>query len=89
MSGIDKLSGRVILLPNNRFDYTAGQIRKFVKMWEDGEADTRICEYFAINKNDVVLLVMHCNDKGYIEPRPGGMKGTKPHKWRERIKIEF
>jgi hypothetical protein len=87
--GINQLSGRIILLPNARFDYTAGQIRTFVKMWNDGEADTRICEYFAISKLEVYLLVLHCANEELIEPRKGSMKGTKPHKWkRGKIIIE-
>jgi Zn-dependent peptidase ImmA (M78 family) len=54
--GISELSGRVILMPDKRFDYTAGQIQRFIKMWNDGEADTRICEYFGISRLEVIFL---------------------------------
>jgi hypothetical protein len=81
--GLNKLSGRVILLPEARFDYSHGQIRKFIAMWNDGEPISRIAEYFGIAIYEVSLLIIHCELEEWIGPRPGGLKGTKKHKWKQ------
>lgn len=83
MSGINALRGRVILLQEARFDYTPGQIRKFVKMWNDGEPISRIAEYFTIAIYEVALLVIHCELEEWIVPRKGGLLGSKKRKWKE------
>lgn len=89
--GINRLTGRVILLPDARFDYSYGQVRKFIKMWEEGEPISRIAEYFGIAMYEVSLLIIHCEIEEWIKPRPGGLHGTKKHKWKkskgEKIKI--
>jgi hypothetical protein len=89
--GINKLSGKEILFDGYKLDYTKGQMRKFVKMWNEGEPASRMAEYFAVSLLEIFLLVAHSEDKGYITTRPGGYKGTKKHKWkrgREKIRIE-
>jgi hypothetical protein len=91
VGGIDQLSGKEILFDGHKMDYTKGQMRKFVKMWEDGEPLSRIAEYFGIPMLDATLLVIHSGEKEYIFPRKGGYKGTKKHKWkreREKMTIE-
>lgn len=87
---LDELTGRVILHEDLKFDYTPFQIRKFVKMWEDGESGTEICRLFNIIQLELFFLVSHCEVKGWIKPRPGGIKGTKkkPRKKREKIVID-
>lgn len=87
--GIDSLTGRIILLPNARFDYTPAQVRKFIRMWNEGEPISRIAERFMIAMYEVSLLVMHCELEGWIEPRPGGLRGTKKHKWRQKEKMRI
>lgn len=84
--GIDRLSEREILLPDARFDYSKRQIKRFIKMWNDGEPISRIAESYGIALYEVGLLIMHCELKGTIGPRPGGLKGTKKHKWKQRRK---
>lgn len=89
--GINRLSGRIILHPEARFDYSYAQIRKFIRMWEEGESVSRIAEYFAITKFDVFLLVSHCEMEEWIGPREGAYKGTKPHKWKrskEKMRVD-
>jgi hypothetical protein len=83
--GLNKLSGRVILLPEARMDYSMGQIRRFVKLWNEGQPVTKIAESFGIAMYEVGLLVMHCELEGWIEQRPGGLRGTIKHKWKQKV----
>lgn len=82
--GINRLSGREILFEDAHMDYSYGQIRKFVRMWNEGEPASRIAESFCIAIYEVTLLTIHCELKGWIEPRPGGLRGTKKHKWKKK-----
>jgi hypothetical protein len=34
--GINRLTGRIILCPDARFDYSVRQVRKFIQMWNEG-----------------------------------------------------
>jgi hypothetical protein len=56
-----------------------------------GEPVSKIAEYFAIGIYEVSFLIIHCELEGWIEPREGGLAGTKKHKWkkgrREKMKI--
>jgi hypothetical protein len=88
MSGINSLTGRIILLDEFKMDFTPGQIRKFVKMWEDGEPLSKIAEYFFITMDNVAIMVIHCTREGWIEPREGGLFGTKRHE-RPKRKIKI
>lgn len=76
MAGINSLSGRIIILQDCKFDYTPGQIRKFIKLWNDGEHLTTIAQKFDLSTLEIALLTMHCDTEGWIEPRPGGAYGT-------------
>jgi hypothetical protein len=84
--GVNRLSGRVMLWPDARFDYSWGQIRRFIKMWEDGEPISKICESFTITQFDAFLLVSWCEFNEWIKERPGGYKGTKKHRWKQKQK---
>lgn len=82
--GIDSLTGRIILLPEARFDYTPAQMQRFVKMWDDGEPGSRIAESYNIALYEVSLMVMHSELEKWIRPRQGGFRGTKPHRWKQK-----
>jgi hypothetical protein len=89
MSGINSLTGRIILLDEFKFDFTPGQIRKFVKMWDEGQPISKIAEYFYISMDNVAVMVMHCTREGWIQPREGGLLGNKQHERPPRkIKIQ-
>jgi hypothetical protein len=76
MSGINKLSGKIIILEDCKFDYTPGQIRKFIKLWNDGFHLTAIAEKFSLSTLEMGLLTAHCHVQGWIELRDGGAFGS-------------
>lgn len=85
MGGIDSLKGRIILLPDARMDYTPAQIRRFIKMYDEGHPISNIAAHFYITHHEVWLLILHCGFlEGWIEPREGGLTGTLPPKKRKR-----
>jgi hypothetical protein len=75
--GINQLTGRIIILPDAKMDYSPAQIRRFVKWWNDGIPTKEIGEKFTISHLEVLMLVAHCEIEGWIQDRPGGYKGTK------------
>jgi hypothetical protein len=82
MNGFDSLKDRIILLPEAKMDYSAMQIQKFIKMWEDGMPIGEIAEKFWVNNYEAAILVMHCELEGWIKPRKGGLQGTSSRKSR-------
>lgn len=76
MSGINPLKGRTIILQDCRFDYTDRQIKKFIRLWEQGHDLTYIASKFYTSTLDMALLTMHCDLEGLIQPRPGGAYGS-------------
>ncbi|MBT2722287.1 hypothetical protein [Bacillus sp. ISL-46] len=84
MSGINSLMDQVILLPDAKMDYSPKQIAKFIELWEKGIPIGEIAEKFWVANYEMVLLVMHCELEGWIQPRDGGLKGTQPRKKRDK-----
>jgi hypothetical protein len=74
--GINKLSGKIIILEDCKFDYTSGQVRKFIKLWNEGLHLTAIAEKFSLSTLEMALLTMHCDLNGWIDSRPGGAVGS-------------
>lgn len=84
MGGINSLRDRVILLPEAKMDYSPKQIRDFIEMWEKGTPIGEIAEKLWVASYEVALLVIHCELEGWIQPRVGGLMGTKPRTKRDR-----
>lgn len=76
MSGFDSLKGRVILFPDAKMDYSPGQIKRFIDMWNEGWPIGEIAKKFWLKNYEVVLLIIHCELEGWIGPREGGLQGT-------------
>jgi hypothetical protein len=74
----------VYILKEAQLFYRPADINRFVKLWNDGESITAIAEKLNVKKTDVALLVMDSEIEGRIKPRPGGLMGTKPHKWKQK-----
>lgn len=76
MNGIDSLKGRIIILSEAKLDYSPGEIKKFLIMWEEGWPIGEIAEKLWITNYEVALLVIHCELEELISPREGGLRGT-------------
>lgn len=70
------------ILPEAKLDYTLSQINTFVEMWNEGHPIRAFAEKYNINIYEAGLLVIHCELYGLIQPREGGLSGTKTHKWK-------
>jgi hypothetical protein len=74
----------VYILKDAQLSYRESDIKKFIELWNQGEPIAAIAEKIHVKKYDVALLVMHCELEGMIEPRPGGLLGSKKFKWRPK-----
>lgn len=72
----------VWILKDAELCYRENDINRFIEMWNDGQPIAAIADQFHVKKTDIALLVMHCEIEGLIEPRPGGLLGTRDFKWR-------
>ena len=76
----------VWILKDATLAYKQSQIDKFINWWNEGQPVSFIAEKLEVPMYDVALLVMHCELDNLIEPRPGGLKGTEKHNWRQKQK---
>lgn len=79
-----KDDGWVYILPDATLCYKQNHIDVFVNMWKEGQPISAISEWLNVKMFEVALLVMHCELEGLIDTRPGGLLGTKEHKWKKR-----
>jgi hypothetical protein len=80
----------VYILKDATLSYRQKDINKFVDMWNEGQPINAIAEVLNVKLYDVGLLVMHCELENLIQPRPGGLLGSKKHtwkKWEDKVKI--
>lgn len=82
MCGVNSLRGQVIILPDAKMDYSANQIKKFIDLWEKGTPIAEIAEKLWVAIYEIALLIIHCELEGWIQPRKGGLLGTKPREKR-------
>lgn len=67
----------VYILKDAQLSFRESDIKRFITWWMDGRPIGYISDKLGIKKTDVALLVMHCEIEGLIEPRAGGLLGSK------------
>ncbi|MFD0825828.1 hypothetical protein ACT8ZR_09130 [Neobacillus sp. M.A.Huq-85] len=87
MKGINNLKERIIILDGAKMDYTPREIERFIEQWNEGYHIGDLAEKNWISQYEVALLMMHCEIEGWIQPRPGGLRGTIPRR-KQRSKME-
>ena len=81
MVSLTDKSGKYILFTGEvhervKFDFTIGQVNKFIELWNQGKAVSFIAKQVGCSQVSIVLLLIDLEMAGKIEPRPGGMFGN-------------
>jgi hypothetical protein len=77
-------SKRRWILKDATLDYRESDIKRFIKMWNEGFHIGDIAYLLNVKINDIYLLIIELNETGEIVPRTNGMAGTKERIYSEK-----
>jgi hypothetical protein len=72
---VDKPGTYRILHSEKDFKWRESDIKEFIQLWNFGMPIDVIAKHFGRPVMEVVFLVMECDEKGEISPRPGALFG--------------
>ena len=68
---------RYIACEDYDFTWSDEEIKRFRQMWRQGISLPNMAVELGRHQNEVAILVIDQEDKGYIRQRPGGVFGTE------------
>ncbi|NOU54952.1 hypothetical protein HN020_09345 [Brevibacillus borstelensis] len=82
---------RYIACEEYDFTWSDDELKRFREMWRKGLHILDISKEMQRHRNEVAILIIDQSERGYIQPRKGGVFGTgvdTERKTRERVEDE-